>query len=154
MKIKEFMVKKVYTLKPEDTVLDAIELLANKEISGAPVVKEGKVKGIISDTDLIKVINVYGKIHAPSKTTFGLVLSVLKGKGILEGIKEGVKKLKEAKVKEIMSKKLVTINQEEDLSKAVRLFDRHDITRIPVVDKKGKLVGIVCRGEIIKALHY
>lgn len=152
MKVKDFMVRKVYTLNPDDSVLDVIELFSDKGISGAPVIKDGRVDGMVSERDVIKTINVYGKIQTPSEASLGFILSILKSKGEFKGVKRGLKELKDVKVKEIMSKEVITVREDEDFNKVVRLIDKYDVNRVPVLNEEGKLVGIVCRADIIKSL--
>lgn len=151
-KVKDVMVKKVFTLRPDDTIMDAIKLFSEKEITGAPVVRDRKAIGVVSDTDIVKMINIYGEIHLSSESVFGLVLSVLKTKDEFRGIRKGLEETTKIKVEDVMSEKLVTVNQDDRLVKAIRMIDEHDVTRLPVVDDEGNLVGILCRGDIIKAL--
>ena len=62
-----------------------------------------------------------------------------------------MKKLKGTKVKDFARKKPITVSHDSDLYDAARVMNMHDIERLPVVQNK-KLVGIVTRKDVIKAL--
>lgn len=56
MKVKEIMTKKVVTVAPETPIADAARLLLNRRIGALPVVKDAKVVGIITETDIIRAL--------------------------------------------------------------------------------------------------
>lgn len=125
------MTKKVITLSPNQTIKDAFECFSNNKISGAPVVEQGKLVGIISESDLVKKV--------------GDLTSILK-----EGIKEAEEKL-EIKIKEIMTKEVKFLGPEDTVWKAIKLMNKHDINRLPVMEKE-RLVGLVSRADLVSAI--
>ncbi|BDZ67744.1 CBS domain-containing protein [Methanobacterium ferruginis] len=70
----------------------------------------------------------------------------------MDEIAEDMNKAASLLIGEIMTKKVVTIKQDDDIVDAAQLMDTHDIKRLPVVDAEGKLVGIITRGDIIGAM--
>jgi CBS domain-containing protein len=66
-------------------------------------------------------------------------------------LKDELKRISRTKVKDVMSKRAVFISPEENLFDAADLMERKDVNRLPVVDKE-KLVGIITRADLIKAL--
>ncbi len=58
MKVKDIMVRDVITVTPEETFYDVVELFARKKISGAPVVKGDRPIGIVSESDLMRLISL------------------------------------------------------------------------------------------------
>jgi CBS domain-containing protein len=150
MKIKDVMTRNPITLKPNDTLKKALRIMAKHKISGCPVVGARKnIVGVVSQADIIRLIDVYSKIHL-SENVFEFIFSMLKSKD--EGLKRELKKIENIKVKEFMKKKVISIDINEDFYTAARLINKHDIDRLPVV-KGEKLVGIVTRADIIKALE-
>lgn len=147
------MNQNVVFFNPEDTIFNVAKILCEKNISGAPVVDKGKVVGIISVSDIVKFIKIklnLGKIHeVPSLSLLFLDL-VKTGKDYIQ-LKKEIKRMSEVKVKKIMSKKVISISPEDTIFDAARLMDKHDVNRLPVIEN-GKLVGIVARADIIKAL--
>ena len=133
MLVSEVMKKPVITVSPEDTLEKVIEFFSTKNISGMPVVDKGKVVGIISESD---VLNFLG-----SKT------KLLKGE-----IKRLKEKLKNTKVRKLMKLRVYYVRDCDDIATAVKLMDERDVNRLPVLDSKKKLVGIITRGDIISAL--
>lgn len=102
-RVSDFMTKKVVTVSPEASVLDASHLMADKNI-GSVVVVEGTVPiGIITERDVIA--SVVSKHLSPDKTF----------------------------VKDVMSKPLVTCTPECNIDEAATLMQAHKIKHLPVV---------------------
>ena len=51
-----------------------------------------------------------------------------------------------------MSKPLITINQNSSIKEVTELMQQNDIRRLPIVDNKGKLVGIITAKDILRSL--
>ena len=56
------------------------------------------------------------------------------------------------KLRDIMSHPLITIQDEMSTSKALSMMKRRNVTRLPVVDKKGRLVGMITMQSLVRAL--
>jgi len=132
MKIKDAMTKNVITISPESSLEEAIDIFSENNISGAPVVKNKKIVGVLSDSDILKRIGL--------KNLFSLK----------PGDVEKIKKTISGTVEDIMKKSVYSINEEEDVSKAIKIMNEKDVNRLPVVDKKGNLVGILTRGDVVR----
>ena len=144
------MTKRPISIKKTDTLKKALKLMAKNKISGCPVVDSKKnIIGIVSQADVIRLIDVYSKIHV-SEDAFDFFYSMMKSKD--GALKKEVKKIENKKVKDFMKKKVVTIDADRDFYTAARMLNKHDIDKLPVVKNK-KLVGIVSRSDIIKALE-
>jgi len=147
------MNKNVIFFTPEDTIFKVAKVLCENNISGAPVVENEKVVGIISVSDIVKFIKIklkVGKVHEiPSLSLLFLDL-IETGKDYIQ-LKKEIKRMSEIKIKKIMSKKVVSISPDATIFDAANLMDKHDVNRLPVIEN-GKLVGIVARADIIKAL--
>jgi len=113
------MIKPVITIDQDKTVKQAGEMLKKTRRGCLIVTKKGNPVGILSDSDIIK--RVVSKNVLPSKL----------------------------KVKDVMSRPLVTIHQDEEVLTAVRKMKNSNIHRLPVVFN-GKLVGIVSLSDIAK----
>ncbi|HZL23363.1 MAG TPA: CBS domain-containing protein [Nitrososphaeraceae archaeon] len=55
-------------------------------------------------------------------------------------------------ISEVMSKPLITINQNSSIKEVTDLMQKNDIRRLPIVDNKGKLVGIITAKDILRSL--
>jgi len=152
MKIKDIMSDKVITFKPDDTLHSALETFTDRNISGAPVVRDGKLVGLITELDIIKVIDIYTpKVHFTSMPHFFLVLAGLKSRSKAAELKKKVTAASKLKVEDFMTRDPVVISKEADIMEAARLIDTYKVNRLPVVEK-GKVKGIVTRNDVIKAV--
>ena len=115
LKIEDVMTNLVVRLYPNDTIQHAMSRLAANDISGAPVVENGRVVGVISEVDLVK-----------SEMW--------------------------AHVSRVMSTHLVLASPEMTVTDAAVLLERHRIKRLPVTDEDGYLIGIISRGDVVRAI--
>ena len=153
MLVRKVMRKKVVTLKPTDTLERALSLFVLHDISGAPVVDKDHVIGLVTESDIIKTIDAYNpRVHFEHETSFAVVYALLKTGKEFEAVRREVVGSEKIHVGDFMKREVVTIGPEEDIYMAARLINKHDVKRLPVVDKKGHLVGIISRADIIRAL--
>ncbi len=129
--VEEIMTRNVIKVRPDDNLSYVVQLLSEKNISGLPVVEENKFVGVISESDIIKIIG---------------------SKSLLELDTLGLKKLKYIKVSEAMNRKPIAIYEKAKVSKAADLMNKYDISRLPVINESGELVGIVTKKDIIKGI--
>ena len=154
MQVKKVMTKNPITLLPNDTLEKAIKLLAEKNITGCPVVnKSGIVIGIISETDILKMIDVHSSVKSSDSGFFPLVLQLIRGEERFEDVKKSMKEIRNTKVKDFMHKKIITINENDDLYEAAKIMNKFRVNRLPVLNTNKKIGGIVTRGDIVKALE-
>ena len=148
-KVKDYMSKNIIKFSPEDSIFKVAKVLSKKNISGAPVVKNGKLVGIISESDIVKFMRINLPIKSEKPAILSLILAALI-KDHLQFKKE-LKRISKFKVENVMSKDVITISPEDTILDAATQMAKHDIHRLPVV-KNGKLVGIITRADLIKAL--
>lgn len=144
MQASDIMTTNVITVRPNASIFEAATLLTEHHISGIPVVDEGgAVVGILSESDLLhRVETGTGK---PQRSWFGEFLhSTRKLAG--EYLKENA-----VKVNDVMTRNVVSVSPSTQLSEIADVLERLHIKRVPVLDQ-GKLVGIVSRANLIRAL--
>ncbi len=148
MQIKDVMTTRVITVSTDDSVEKCAKLLQKNDISGLPVVDEaGKVVGMITEGDLIRRAS---RVEAPG------YLEILGGLIYLGSPNKFVEELQRAMALEVgkmMSRDVVSIKPDESLERAATLMVKKNINRLPVIDEKGKLVGLVSRRDIMKHLY-
>ena len=130
MKVSEIMNRGVLSVTPQDRVCDVIDLFLENNITGAPVTEQGKVVGIISRKDILPLI-----------TTFDLDCSS----------SEQIRRTCSNYVVDHMQGDVITVQPVEAVERCALLMTDNSINRLPVIED-GKLVGIVTRGDILKAL--
>lgn len=147
MYIKDIMTRDVVTVSIKDNVEKCASLLIEHGLSGLPVLDENeKLVGIVTEGDLIRRAS---RIKGPA------VLEVLGGMIYLDSPKKFIDELKHSmgqKAGDIMSDKIITINEEQTIEEGATLLVEKAVKRLPVVDEKGYLVGIVSRRDIMSYL--
>ncbi len=129
MFVKNKMTTNPFTISPDQTIPDAHEIMSKNGIRRLPVVKDGKLVGIISKEDVLRA--------SPSQaTTFS--------------IGEITYLLSKTKVSRIMTKNPVTISSKALLEEAAILMRDNNIGFLPVVDD-GKLIGIITESNIFES---
>ena len=140
------MTKDVISVKPEASIRELAELLLAKRISGVPVVDDtGALRGIVSEGDLMR------KEIAPEMPDELCILGAVIYYNGLQEYKDAFRKFSAMTAKEIMTEKVLTVKENDDVSKVAKIMlDKH-IKRLPVMDGD-KLAGIVSRSDIVKML--
>lgn len=119
LRTSEVMTGDVKFVAPDLPMAYVLELFRRARISGAPVVSDGALVGIVSIEDLIRAL-VRGNLEAP--------------------------------VSDYMTEKLITANATEPVVEALKLFDQTRLGRLPVLDEKGNLAGIITKGDVTHGL--
>ena len=122
--VRQHMDTAVPTVAPELSVLDAVDFLLEKGVTGAPVVDdEGRLVGIITEKDCLRVV-----AHAPDPTRIS------------------------DRVEHFMTREVETISPDIDVYYAAGLFLNVNFRRFPVVED-GKLIGAITRYDILRVIR-
>ncbi len=140
MKVRDFMITKVFTVKPFTTVRELLQLLSSNRIGGVPVVDDkGQLLGMISDGDVLRYL-------APKPLGIAGLVYIIEDGEIEDVIKEKL----DTPVKEIMNKRnILYVSPEEEFDKTIRLLSRQHYKKLPVVNGAGRVIGVISRGDII-----
>jgi CBS domain-containing protein len=152
MKIKDVMNKDVIVCAPDDSLGSLADMFKKNHISGIPVVDNGKVVGLVSETDLIKLFKIpefSNDLWLPSP--FEIIEIPIRNLLKLEETKKFFETMKLRPVKDIMTGEVHAISSDDDLEDASTMMVKYDVNRLPVIDND-ILVGIVARSDIIKGL--
>ncbi|MBV6627165.1 MAG: CBS domain-containing protein [Rivularia sp. (in: Bacteria)] len=143
--VSEVMSRNPITVKADTSLREAIKILAEKRISGLPVVDDaGHLIGIISETDLM-----WQQAGVTPPAYFMIFDSVIYLKNPIEYERELHKALGQT-VGEVMSEKPITISPDKPLREAAKIMRDRKIHRLPVVDDSEQIVGILSLGDIIR----
>jgi CBS domain-containing protein len=144
---KKIMVKKVITINKDASIEKLSELLLKNKISGVPVVDDdGKLVGIATEGDLIVRDS---DLHFPRY--FKLLDSIIYLES-LNKFKNNLKKYLGTKVEDVMTVKVRTVRLDTPVSEAANIMIRNNVNRVPVLNRKGDLVGIIARADIVKSM--
>jgi CBS domain-containing protein len=145
MKAKDIMIPFQDYLKPDDTLRVAVNLLRTAArggqkvgVMGLPVLDEnGKLVGMLSITDILRAVY-------PSYMSM-MNLGDFTWDGMLESL---AKKAGERKVKELMTSPVITVHENDPLMECVDHLLKNKVRRMPVLDKEGKIVGMIYMSDI------
>jgi len=138
--VQDVMTRNVITVLKYEDVMHVAGILSEKNISGLPVVdKQNKLIGIITQADILSMVGVR-KEH-----TFKDLLKHMFGEPLPERKSGDI-------VADIMASPAITIKPYANIAEAAQMMDERKIRRLPVVDDKNTLVGIISRADILKAV--
>jgi CBS domain-containing protein len=143
MKASDVMAWKVISVSPEATIVDAIGLMLKNHISGLPVIdQDGKLVGIVSEGDFLR------RPETGTERMRSVWLDAFFGPS--DSAKAYVRS-HGTKVREVMTANPTTVGEHTPLDQVVHLMETHRVKRLPVV-RRGKVVGIVTRANLMRAL--
>ena len=125
-KAKDIMSTLLTVARDDMSVEEAVKILVCQHITGMPVVnKKGEMVGVLSEYDIIREAS--------------LVKSLSKGY-----LKQKIR----------FSEKVDAVDEDTPLPAIIRRFVKHKFRRLPVLDKKRRLVGIISRRDVIRLIYY
>jgi CBS domain-containing membrane protein len=140
IRVGDVMTKRVVTAKRNSDIHEISALFSENRISGLPVVDEGNhVIGVVSEADILSMAGLE-KEH-----TFKDILRHILGEPL-------PKRRHGETVGEIMSSPAVTTSAEADIREVAGILEGKRIKRLPVVDGENRLLGIISRGDIVRAM--
>jgi CBS domain-containing protein len=122
MTVSKYCELNVVSASPDAKVLDVARLMSEKNVGSVVIVEKQAPVGIITDRDII--IRVIGKGKDPKKLT----------------------------VREVMTKSPIVIEGDKGLFEAMRKFEGGNFRRLPVVDERGRLTGILTTDDMLRLL--
>ncbi|MBN3868879.1 CBS domain-containing protein [Nostoc sp. JL33] len=145
--VTDVMSRDPIVVRAETPLKEAIQILAERHISGLPVVDDvGKLVGIISETDLMwqetgvtppaYIMFLDSVIYLQNPATYDRDLHKALGQT----------------VGEVMSKNPISISPDKTLKEAATIMHDRSVHRLPVLDSTGQVIGILTRGDIIRAM--
>jgi CBS domain-containing protein len=151
--VRDVMTTQVVTLKETDTIKQATVLFALHNISGAPVVDEGRhLIGILSETDILELVMKYqNQLHIDHPSLYMLESPMDDSSGD-EDIKKASDAISKSLVKDIMTRTVLTTVPDAMIADVTQEMIKKTVNRVPVLEK-GVLVGIISRGDIIFSIY-
>ena len=131
MLVSNWMSKDVITIDVDDSMQEAVNSLKQHDIRMLPVMKKGKLVGIVTDRDLKKA-------SASDATTLD--------------IHELIYLLAKIKIKSVMTKDPITVPQDYTVEETAEVLLENKISGAPVVDQNGDVVGTITQTDLFKVL--
>lgn len=142
MKVADAMSRRVDSVSESTRVEKLCILIFGHGINGVPVCRNRKVVGFVTERDILS--RFYPSIQEYVEDPFN--------SSDFEGMEAKIKNIFELRADQIMSNNLTTVTPETPLLRAQSIMFIDKIGRLPVVDDKGNLIGIISKGDIFRAL--
>lgn len=144
---KDIMTKEVIYVHPDTPLLDIAKILAEHNFDGVPVVdNEQRLVGIVTEYDLI---NKTSAVHLP---TLQVIL-----KNLPQFKKEEAhfqEEILSLTVGDIMNKDPLTMTPDITYEEVIKIFrEHHRVNPIPIIDKDGKVIGVISRFDVLRPFH-
>jgi len=141
---RDIMTEAVIACVAETKLEDVVKTLAEHEISGMPVIDAARrVVGIVSEDDLL----LADHLEPPRIKTalFGFYI-------LRQSVMDRMAELRGLRVEDVMTKRVITFGPETPVDQIAQALHDKRINRVPIVDGEGKLIGLVSRADIIRAV--
>lgn len=153
MLVRDLMNKKIISCYDCDNLLKTIRKFLKYNISGMPVLdKEGNLKGVVSISDIINFVEKRIKSELNLKSSLWeftlFIFQQMTEYKFLEKLKF---ELVKTRIKEIMRKDVITIEEDKTVGEAIEIMKKNDISRLIVI-KNSKVVGILTKTDILRYL--
>lgn len=144
MNAQDVMVSPVVTVREDATVQEVARLLIDRRISAVPVVDAaGKLAGIVTESDLMR----RAEIGTERQYSWWLSLLADARTQARDYVTSHA-----TRVKDVMTGNVKTVAPDTPLHQVAELLEKNQVKRLPVVSKKGELVGMVSRANIVQAV--
>lgn len=138
MLLKDMMTRNVITVSPNSSLREVGQMLKEKKISGIPVIEtDGSIVGIVTVTDILKILKEIYQWQEIERKTVGLSVSELLGKESLN-----------KKVKDVMTKNVFTLDENKTVKDLMQLMFTKNAHTIPIT-RDGRLVGIIGKRDLV-----
>lgn len=138
--VSEVMTRKVVTLSPDDSIQKAWEIMLKSGVKAVPVIDaKGQLVGILTDEDLLSRAGIQQRLSVAIRMDQAEVNQEL------QSLKES-----ELTVNDVMTKPVISALQSESLGMATSRMVKYGLKRLPVLDDKGKVAGMLSRLDILR----
>lgn len=147
-RVAELMNPDVVVVAESATVEEAVQRLSEHDVSGAPVVDaDGRLVGLLDDTDLLLS---EARVHAPS------MIEILGGYIPLPSswhrFENEVRHALASTVGELMTTDPPSVSPDDSAEDVATLLVERNVSRVPVVDADGQVLGVVSRHDLVVAM--
>lgn len=157
--VRDIMITDVYTVTKDATVRSVLEAFVRYRISGMPVVDAShRLVGYISDGDIMRYLGRHVDYGASSWTTmigeyYGLTYDYADEQpaNLMDELKENVFLVSRKNVLDVGTRRVISVREEDSVVSIAQLLSHKKIKKVPVV-RDTKLVGIISRGDVVRAV--
>lgn len=129
LRAEDYMTNDVVVVDPDTSLLEAQRLMGIKRIRSLPVIEEGKLVGLVTRTDMVKVEPSRFASHLNQKQSFAILLQP---------------------IEKIMSRELITTTPKATLVTVAKSMLENKIHCLPVLDDEGQLCGVITDSDLFR----
>ena len=125
LRVKHLLARKgreIWSVDSDEPVLEAIQIMADRHVGALPVLREGRLVGVISERDYARKVILLGRSSA------------------------------ETPVWQIMSAPVITVGSEDAVRHCMELMTERRIRHLPVVDAGGAMIGMISIGDLVRGV--
>jgi CBS domain-containing protein len=150
---KEIMTEPVISIRADTPLKKAAEILDENSFSGVPVVDDDEILiGILSETDILRYTQqIIGQPLRDPHRVFTKSQEVLHVDITHRGV-EVIELVASTSIETLMTLDVISATEDTPIFEIVRLMKENNINRIPIVNERKQLKGIITRADIIRAL--
>jgi len=146
--VSQMMHTEFQTIAPDMAIGDLARLLSDERMSSVAVVEDGKLVGMVGQSDLI-FQEIEQDVEMPHTIPiFGGVIFLER----MDHWRERFRRAFGTTAADLMTSDPVTLKPEDTVHRAAGEMIKHDINRLPVVDDAGAVVGVISRADVVRAL--
>lgn len=147
-KVGDVMSTDVLAFTVDESLESAVRRLLDRGVNGAPVVDAGgAVIGVLTAADII-----VQEAELPTPTVINILGAMIQLPHRRAEFEDQVRKTFGSTVGELMTARPVVCNADDSVEEAATVMHDHDLSRLPVVDADGALVGVLSRRDLLKHL--
>lgn len=152
-RVRDLMTEEVVTLKPEMTLKEVDRVLLSYEVSGAPVVEDGVVIGVVGRSDIVRFLfgeqTEAAKVSGYYTSPFPIPIPALEH--LAQDTRRIADHMTRQELRGIMSTDVRTVAPDDTAQAVATMMAREGFHRVPVLEK-GRLVGIITTMDLIRQL--
>ena len=143
---QDIMIHDVVSVRSDVSIRDMLLLFADRKVSGVPVLEDHtRLVGMVTIGDLLKHLEEHQQPHTID--VFAFVFFYTERKALPDRVRQVIGE----PVRVIMTtRRLVTVRPETDLDEVADIFARERFKKLPVVNERKEVVGVISRGDLIR----
>jgi len=142
---QDIMIRDVISVRPDMSIRDMLLLFADRKVSGVPVLEnKTQLVGMVTIGDLLKHLEEH-QSHTVDVFTFVFLYTEKKA------LPDRVRQVIGEPVRVIMTtRRLVTVRPQTEIDEIADIFARESFKKLPVVNERKEVVGVISRGDLIR----